>query len=319
MFIIETSKFEKLGIRLPGGTRASSFPSSARPDLTATQSITPLPLPVSRTFTIIVTLKVPVKLCSIFSVIMPMGWVAYSGFCPLGSPLWRCFPRPARCRHHVMRVRPVPYLVSNLAIFGEQPRLEMPPPATGTSQDLRYEDCRHTRLVLFPVGAILHRAEVVISDRSVDKEDRKVDGIEVGKRRGGAAAQAPGESHHPVARVVDLARHAPPAGGEQTRAASCLHVPVHRARRVCEAAGLRATRWAMDRLWTSWAVQGSRRHRQRMVPTGLDGRAACDGHASMDCGMRVLTAGVRRLEPLDPDGRRPFRSWSLGRPHSQAG
>ena len=33
-----------------------------------------------------------------------------------------------------------------------------------------------------------------------------------------AAAEAPGEAHHPVAGVVDLPREAPPAGREQPRA-----------------------------------------------------------------------------------------------------
>ena len=59
--------------------------------------------------------------------------------------------------------------VSSGAIPQRRPRLDDP----------RDEDVRDLLLVFLPVGTVLHRAEMVVAARPVDKEDQEVDGIEV--------------------------------------------------------------------------------------------------------------------------------------------
>mmetsp|Transcript_18439 Transcript_18439/g.69773 ORF Transcript_18439/g.69773 Transcript_18439/m.69773 type:complete len:394 (-) Transcript_18439:86-1267(-) len=70
-------------------------------------------------------------------------------------------------------------------------------------------------LVLLPVVAVLDAAHVVVPIGAVHQEDAEVDGVEVRDDVLGAAEKAPREAHEPVACVVDLPCHAPPATDEK--------------------------------------------------------------------------------------------------------
>lgn len=117
----------------------------------------------------------------------------------------------------------------------------------------------HNRLVLFPVSAVLLGASDVVSALAVDEKDSKVERVEAGEKhapalgnalhdlgavkhsvakhiRGGhgalgqnhVASEARGQTErqrlHPVAKVVDVARHAPPARGQESGATLGLQV-----------------------------------------------------------------------------------------------
>eukprot|EP00968_Pinguiococcus_pyrenoidosus_P028319 scaffold7766_cov277-Pinguiococcus_pyrenoidosus.AAC.3 len=65
------------------------------------------------------------------------------------------------------------------------------------------------------VVAVLDAAHVVVPIGAVHQEDAEVDGVEVRDDVLGAAEKAPREAHEPVACVVDLPCHAPPATDEK--------------------------------------------------------------------------------------------------------
>jgi hypothetical protein len=63
----------------------------------------------------------------------------------------------------------------------------------------RNEQVGNSFFVLDPIVTILFVAHVVISNRPVDQENQKVDGLEVRDRRVESTKQAPRESHEPIA------------------------------------------------------------------------------------------------------------------------
>ena len=91
-------------------------------------------------------------------------------------------------------------------------------------EEVGEEEVGDLLLVLWPVGSVLDGAGVVVPDGAVDEEDGEVGAVEVGDGALEAAEEAPGEGHEPVAGVVDLASHAPPARGEEARATLGLYV-----------------------------------------------------------------------------------------------
>ena len=91
------------------------------------------------------------------------------------------------------------------------------------SQEAGYEQAGHALLVARPVLSILLLAKSVVSKGSVHQQNEKVYGIEVGGQVAYACEQAPGKAHTPVTGIVYLARHTPPARGQQLGPAGCGH------------------------------------------------------------------------------------------------
>mmetsp|Transcript_22790 Transcript_22790/g.67155 ORF Transcript_22790/g.67155 Transcript_22790/m.67155 type:complete len:263 (-) Transcript_22790:137-925(-) len=79
-------------------------------------------------------------------------------------------------------------------------------------------------LVLVPVRAVLGAAHVLVADGPVHEQHGEVGAVEVGHGGHEARGEAPAQGHEPVPRVVDLARHAPPARDHELGPALGGHV-----------------------------------------------------------------------------------------------
>ena len=75
----------------------------------------------------------------------------------------------------------------------------------------RDDASRYTLPVLFPLSAILIGALMVIAPLTVQQQDAKVHGVEVGDGGDTASWKAPCNTHQPIPQVIDVACHAPPA------------------------------------------------------------------------------------------------------------
>eukprot|EP00952_Eustigmatos_sp_NYUAD-ZCMA_P014342 55981-Eustigmatos_ZCMA.PRE.1 len=64
---------------------------------------------------------------------------------------------------------------------------------------------------------------MVIPVRPVHQQHAEVDGVEIWRQMLASAEQTPRQTHHPIARIIDLARKAPPAGRHQLSSARCVH------------------------------------------------------------------------------------------------
>lgn len=77
------------------------------------------------------------------------------------------------------------------------------------------ESVGNESLVFLPVVSVLFGTKFVVSNRSVDQQNQKVEGIIVGNNRIKAAQEAVGESHHVIPGVIDLSGGSPPAACQQ--------------------------------------------------------------------------------------------------------
>src|SRR5438876_481625 len=120
----------------------------------------------------------------------------------------------------------------------------MPPPAMTTSNARasltsvlpRHDPPPDLPAIRVPVRAVFRPADVVVAALAVDEQDDHVGEVEVRQGVLQPRGQTPGEGHREVAEVVQVARDAPPAGGQQQRAdggADVLRRPSpHRPRRI---------------------------------------------------------------------------------------
>src|SRR3989475_238644 len=153
----------------------------------------------------------------------------------------------------------------------------MPPPAMTTSNARASLTSIHPRhdpppdltAIRVPVRAVFRPADVVVAALAVDEQEDHVGEVEVRQGVLEPRGQTPGEGHDEVAEVVQMAREAPPAGGQQQRAdggADELRRPSpHRPRRIAAEPMLLDVRGAEDGV--ARHVQGDdarRRRRQRV-------------------------------------------------------
>mmetsp|Transcript_8209 Transcript_8209/g.29984 ORF Transcript_8209/g.29984 Transcript_8209/m.29984 type:complete len:364 (-) Transcript_8209:421-1512(-) len=95
----------------------------------------------------------------------------------------------------------------------------MPPRRSTRSVHVRTEPPPHDGAVRVPVLPVLLLARLLISLVAVHEQHAEINDVKIRHDVAEPARQAPRPRHEPIAEVVDVPRHAPPPGDQQTRAA----------------------------------------------------------------------------------------------------
>lgn len=91
----------------------------------------------------------------------------------------------------------------------------IPSTSVSTLEDPRQQSIGNCIRVALPVFAVLAAAAMLVSHTAVHQQDGHVDDVEVGMNVAEAAGCTVGQRTHQVARVVEVACHAPEAGGHE--------------------------------------------------------------------------------------------------------
>src|SRR5689334_596472 len=88
-------------------------------------------------------------------------------------------------------------------------------PESDSSIDAGDDLPRNPSTILIPRCTILPAAAPVVAGSAVGQEKGQVDHIKIGDEMGESRGQAPGKCESDLRHIMEVARHAPPAGSKQ--------------------------------------------------------------------------------------------------------